>query len=180
MNRKTRPAVKALLLIVSALVAVIGVGYFVGLQEAGYTLGASALGMGLLMKDALLSVTHILPAGALSITSGAIDLGHGDRGDWLATIEFKLSAPALLVGQLANASTVTYDIIMGDTSDLTSSPTTIYPGVIVQTGAGGAGDIAATKTVRLPIDTKQYVGFKATKTGAASAAAASATLEALC
>lgn len=182
LNRNRRGLVIGCLVVcLVALVACVAIcaGVLHG-DTAACGVGASALGMGLLLKDALLKVTKTLPASATTATSSAIDLGHGSRGDWLATIEFKLSAPAVLTTELDDDDTLTYDIIQGDSSDLTSSPTTVYPGVIVQTGAGAAGAIAATKTVRLPIDVKRYVGVKATKTGSDDASAKSMTFEALC
>ncbi|MCY2968426.1 MAG: hypothetical protein NT069_33175, partial [Planctomycetota bacterium] len=97
-------------------------------------------------------------------------------GDFVAQVELLISAPALAVGQLANGSTMKYDVVMSVNSDL-SSPTIIAKEVIVQTGAGGAGAAAATARFRLPTNCARYVGVKATNSAAADASAASLTSE---
>jgi hypothetical protein len=130
------------------------------------------------VRDALNKVTRALPTGASSVTSTAITLGNSTRGDFVAEVECLVTAPALAVGQLANASTMTYDIVHSVNSDL-SSPATIAPGVIVQTGAGGVGAAAATFRWVPPTNVRGYIGLKATNSAAADASAASATLELL-
>lgn len=177
-NRRRGVALVGLLaLIVILMIVVVGCGSCGRCDAAGWILGSAVVGMGFLLKDNQLVVTKALPAGASAVTSDAIDLGHGSSGDFLADVEVLISAPALAVGQLADTTTIIYDLIMGDSSDLTSSPTTIIAAAITQTGAGGAGAAAATYQCRLPVDVKRYVGIKATKTGAASAAAASLTVQ---
>lgn len=134
--------------------------------------------MGFSLKDTLVKVTKALPNGAASTTSDAIDLGHGDKGDFLAPVEFKISAPALGATPLPDAKTMKYSIVHSDNSDL-SSPSTLMPDVITQTGAGGAGDTAETLVVRLPVDVKRYIGLKATGSASGDASGATMTLEGL-
>lgn len=132
--------------------------------------------MSFALKDALMKVTKALPNGAASVTSDAIDLGHSSRGDFLANAELLITAPALVVGDLANTETMKYDIIHSDNSDL-SSPATLITAAITQTGAGGAGAAAATYSWRPPVDVKRYIGVKATNSGAGDASDKSMTLE---
>lgn len=132
------------------------------------------------MRDANLLITKALPNGAAAVTSDAIDTGKSSTHDTqVGTVEFLLTAPALVVGDLANGDTIKYDIIWGDSADLTSSPTTYITSALVQTGAGGAGAAAATFRFRVPTSAKRYIGFKATNSGAGDASDKSATLELL-
>jgi hypothetical protein len=132
--------------------------------------------MGYSMKDAAVKVTKALPNGAASTTSDAIDLGLGSYGDHVAPVEFKITAPALGATPLPDAKTMKYSIVHSDNADL-SGPSTLYTDVITQTGAGGVGAIAATATVRLPVDVKRYIGVKATGSGSGDASGSSVTLE---
>lgn len=134
--------------------------------------------MGMALKDVELIETKALPAAAASVYTDAFDLGHGSKGDFLAPCELKISAPALAVGQLANASTMKYSVQMDDDSAF-GSATVIHLDAIVQTGAGGAGAAAATITVRLPVDCERYIRVRATNSAAADASAASMTAELL-
>jgi hypothetical protein len=136
--------------------------------------------MGLALKDNQVKNTRALPAAASATVDGAaLDLGHGSFGDFVAKAEFKLSAPALNATMAPDTRTFTYSIIHSDNADL-SSPTVLYPSVIVQTGAGGVGAAAASFTWRAPVDVKRYVGVRIVSglsTGDASSV--SATLEGL-
>jgi len=134
--------------------------------------------MGYQVKDALLKATKALPNGAATVYSSGLDLGHGSRGDFLAAAEFKVSAPALTTGQLPDTKTMTYSV-QHDDDPAFGTAADLYPGVIVQTGAGGAGAAAATFTARLPLDVKRYVRVKAVNSGAGDASGASLTFEAL-
>jgi hypothetical protein len=132
------------------------------------------------LKDEQVKNTRALPAAASSTVDGAaLDLGHGSFGDFVAQVEFKLSAPAVNATMAPDTRTFTYSIIHSDNADV-SSPTVLYASVIVQTGAGGVGAAAASYTCRLPVDVKRYVGARVVSgasTGDASSVAA--TLEAL-
>lgn len=132
--------------------------------------------MPFLLKDNLLKVTKALPNGAADVTTDAIDLGHGAAGDFVAGAELLITAPALVVGDLANAATMKYDIIHSDNADL-SSPSTLVTAAITQTGAGGVGAAAATYYWHPPIDVKRYIGVKATNSGAGDASDKSFTAE---
>lgn len=132
------------------------------------------------LRDAGLKVTKALPNGAASVTSDAIDTGKtSTSGHQPGEVEYLLSAPALVVGDLANGETMKYDVVTGDSSDLTSSPTTLVTAAITQTGAGGVGAAAATYRFRPPTNAKRYIGFKATNSGAGDASDKSGTFEAL-
>lgn len=134
--------------------------------------------MSLALKDAQLKGTLALPSGASSVYGAAIKLDNTARGAFPGEVEWLVTAPALVVGKLADASTMKYSVTVSANAD-GSSPTIVYPDVIVQTGAGGAGAVAATKIVRLPVSVTGYVALKITNSAAADASAVSATLEAL-
>jgi len=144
-----------------------------GVEAAGFL----TLGLGSVMQvaDVGLKVTKALPNGAASITSDGIDLGHSTRGDHLAACTLVLNAPACTTTQLGDTQTLTYSIEHDDASDF-GTVATLFSSVIVQTGAGGAGDVAAEKEFSLPPDVKRYVRAKCTKTGATNASTASLTL----
>lgn len=131
------------------------------------------------LRDALLKITRALPEDDSAVTSDAIDTGKSTtQGRQLANVDFLLSAPALTTAQLGDAATMTYKAIHSDNADL-SEASDLYPSLIIQTGADGAGAAAATKRFRLPTDAKRYVGFVATNSADVDASGASATLEVL-
>jgi hypothetical protein len=130
------------------------------------------------IRDALLTATKALPNGAATIYTDGIDLGHGANGDHLATCELYIEAPALVVGDLANGETVKYSI-QHDTGSAFGSATSVEDDVLTQTGAGGAGAVAATKRFRLPVDVKRYVRVKAVNSGAGDASDKSVTVSLL-
>lgn len=130
------------------------------------------------IRDALLTATKALPNGAATIYTDGIDLGHGAKGDHLATCELYIEAPALVVGDLANGETVKYSI-QHDTDSAFGSATSVEDDVLTQTGAGGAGAVAATKRFRLPVDVKRYVRVKAVNSGAGDASDKSVTVSLL-
>jgi hypothetical protein len=173
--------VKPLILPAAVLVAVVAAIAFC-CEPSSWTLAIAggALGMGFLMKDASLKGTRALPAAAsTTVDGGAIDLGHGSYGDFLADCEVKISAPAVNTTMAPDTRTFTYSVIHSDNSDL-SSPAVLYLAVITQTGAGGAGAAAAEAVVRLPVDVKRYVGVRVVS-GASTgdASSVSATIELL-
>lgn len=163
-------------LILAVIIAVIAAAslYDVTLASLG---GLLALG-GMLQSDRNLYQTKALPNGAASTATDGFDLGHGARGDFLAPCELKISAPALVVGDLANGETIKYTIEHDDAAGF-GTVATVEADVITQTGAGGAGAAAATKTVRLPVDVKRYVRVKATNSGAGDASDKTMTVELL-
>lgn len=136
------------------------------------------------VRDGALKLTKTLPSGASTVYSDGFDLGatpdYGatDRSEFLAKLELLLTAPALAVGQLANASTMIY-AVQTDSDAAFGSPTTIMAAVLTQTGANGAGAASATYRFRLPSTVERYVRFSATNSAAADASGASATLEML-
>ena len=134
--------------------------------------------MGFKIQDANLSVSIALPTGASTVYSAGIDLGHGAAGDFVAEGEVKISAPALGATPLPDSRTMTYSI-QHDTDAAFGTPVDLYPGVLVQTGAAGAGAAAATFTARLPVDVNRYIRLKAVGSYAGDKSGSSATLEIL-
>lgn len=131
------------------------------------------------VRDTQQKISRALPNGAGNVTPTAgIDLGSSSRGDFVADVELLLTAPLLTTAELPNAATMTYDLIQSDNPDL-SSPVTIIAGAIVQTGAGGVGAAAATLRYKPPTNTKRYLGFKATNSGAGNASGKLGLLEIL-
>jgi hypothetical protein len=119
-------------------------------------------------RDALLSKTHILPAGAsLTTTTDSLDLGLSKQAGSLdLKAQLLVEADALTTTQLPDDKTVTYDIYHDD--DSTFATETIFAGAVVkQTGAGGAGAAAADGSVGLGSNVKRYVRAKATTSAAA-------------
>lgn len=127
------------------------------------------------IRDANLSKTKALPAGAASTTSDPIDLESTSRADFLAGAELLIEAPALLTAQLPDTKTITY-VIQHDTDAAFGSAVDLYPSILVQTGAGGGGAAAAKKRIGLPSDVKRYVRLKATGLATVDGSASSATL----
>ena len=127
--------------------------------------------MGFLRKDAELAKSVALPNGAATTNSAGIDLSAG--GEFLADCEVIISAPALATALLPDTQTITYSLRQSPNANL-SGDSELAAAQIVQTGAGGAGDVAKEKRFRLPTDVQQYIFLRAVKTGAANASAASA------
>lgn len=136
--------------------------------------------MGLALKDAQVKGTRALPSAASTTVDGAaIDLGHGAFGDFVAQVEFKLTAPAVTTTMVPDTRTQTYSIIHSDNSDL-SSPTVLISSLITQTGAGGAGAATTNATFRVPVDVKRYLGVRIVSGASTTdSSAVSATLEGL-
>ena len=131
--------------------------------------------------DQLLRETVALPNGAATTKGAAIEVGCGTPDDFSTEAEFKITAPALVVGDLGNGDTMKYSLITGDTTDFTNNNFAILVrDVITQTGAGGAGAAAATAQVRAPIGgVRKYIGLQAVNSGAGDASDKSATLQML-
>jgi len=132
-----------------------------------------------LQEDALLNVSRALPAAAsTAVNSASIDLGHaGTNGRLHADCEFLVSAPAVNTTMAPDTRTFTYKI---QHSDDDSTFVDIASGVIVQTGAGGAGAAAASFRWRAPSNVKRYVRLVVTSgASTADASSVSATLKLL-
>lgn len=126
------------------------------------------------IKDAQLEVALTLPNGAATTNSAGLDLGNSDRGHFIGEVELVISAPALTTGQLGDGQTITYSVRHGAASDF-SGDAELLGGLIVQTGAGGAGAAAAEKRIRLPSNVARYLRVRAVKTGASNASTAEAS-----
>jgi len=112
------------------------------------------------VKDSALQITRALPAAASStVTSTALDLGHTANGAPLERGEILVSAPAVTTTMVPDTRTMTYNLIASANADL-SSPVTVVSGLIVQTGAGGAGAAAATARYKPASDSLRYYGLQ--------------------
>ncbi len=128
------------------------------------------------LKDAGLINADALPNGATTVNGTAFDLGAiSDRGAFLADCELEISAPALTTSELPDSQTMTYDVQASTTSDFSSGNKDLGKGVLVQTGAGGAGAAAAVERFRLPSNCPRYVRINATNSGAGNASGKSMT-----
>lgn len=131
-------------------------------------------------QDALLLGTLALPNGSAAASLGAaLQLGQTSRGDFLADCEFLVSGPALNGTQLPSTKTMTYDLVTADNSALSTNLRELGKGVLVQTGSGTNGASAATARLKAPTNVQDYVGLRATNSGAGDASGASATLKIL-
>lgn len=133
------------------------------------------------VRDTLAKLTRALPNGAATVyATPGIDTGKvTSSGKQLADVEYILSAPALVTGDLGDGATMKYSILMDDVDPIDASSTALYTDILTQTGAGGAGAAAATVRFRLPSDAKRIIGFKAVNSAAGDASDKSATLEVL-
>jgi hypothetical protein len=127
--------------------------------------------------DALLKVSRALPASTSAVLSDGIDLEQHATGDFLAEVEFNLSAPALSTSQLPDTKVMVYSI-EHDTDAAFGTVTTLLTGP-TQTGAGGAGAAAQEYIFRLPTTAKRHVRLKITPSasGTGDASGVSATLQ---
>ncbi len=128
------------------------------------------------LTDALLTKTFALPGGAATSYSGAFKVNEPGYEFTPGNAELLVEAPALTTGQLPDGQTVAYSLEQS-LDEAFTTPVALYGVLFTQTGAGGAGAAAANDRVRLPLDVLPYVRLKAVKTGAASAAAKSASIK---
>jgi len=113
------------------------------------------------LKDQQLSQSWALHNGAGATSSAAVDLMNSAKGDFAALVQFRITAPALTTTQLPDTKTVTYAVMQSANADL-SSATALYPAVLVQTGAAGAGATTASYEFRVPTNVQRYVFITAT------------------
>lgn len=157
---RMRMTVKAMVIGALALIGGLGVSAYAGI------------------RDAALKQTRALPASTTAVTSTAIDTQKSTTGGKQEIhADFVLNAPVLTITQLPDTKTMTYAVCMSDNANL-SSPTTLYPSVIVQTGATGGSAEAVEFRFRIPSNAKRYIFFTATPSasGTGDCSAASATL----
>jgi hypothetical protein len=128
------------------------------------------------VEDASLQRPITLPNGANTTNSNGIDLESQPGGSFVADTEVVINAPALTTGQLGDTQTITYSLRHSPNADF-SGDSELYGGLIVQTGAGGAGAAAAERRVRLPTNVHRYVRLRAVKTGASNASTASGSMK---
>ena len=113
-----------------------------------------------IQQDVLLTQTIALAAAAGSVYTTGIDLMNSAAGDFVAPVEFHVTAPALTTTHLPDTETMVY-VVQTDTDVAFGSPTDLFT-VITQTGAGGAGAAAAAATFALPSGTERYLRLKIT------------------
>jgi len=131
------------------------------------------------IRDAGLINTKALPNGAAAVNGDGFDLGAlSDRGARLENVELLITAPALDTADLPDTKTMTYKVQHDTASDF-GTAATLADAVLVQTGAGGAGDDAATARFRFPADCNRYVRVVATNSGTGDASDKSMTTELL-
>ena len=112
------------------------------------------------VQDATFIQTKALPAAGAAAATDPIDTGaRTARGDFLADVEFRLTVPA--TPSLVDTKTITYSVET-DNDVAFGSAKVINPGLVVSTGAGGAGAAAVDERFRLPTDVERYVRVKAT------------------
>lgn len=135
-----------------------------------------------LLEDAQLSVSTPLPASAATVTTPGLDLAQTTNGDFTADADFLATVPAVTTGMLGDAATLKWSIVTGATVDangVIQSVTVLYPDIMTQTGAGGAGAAANSKRIGLPSDVQRYVGLRGIKSASGDASSVSATLKML-
>jgi hypothetical protein len=135
------------------------------------------------LRDGNMKLTLALPAAPGTVISAAgLDLEAGSFADFIAQSEILVSAPAVTTAMLPNGITMTYNLVVSASPNL-SSPTIIQQSVLVQTGAGGAGAVAATARARLPTNVGsigRYVGLQVVEAATGgNSSTVSATLEVL-
>lgn len=120
-------------------------------------MSASAANLYRRLQDASLVKTKALPAAAAANFSTSIDLGQKNLGPSADFIEVEISVEAM--PSLVDTKTAT--LTLKDSAD--DSTFAAIPGVatIVQTGAGGAGAAAASRIIKLPPGTRQYLRLDA-------------------
>ncbi|HUX17117.1 MAG TPA: hypothetical protein VMW52_11640 [Phycisphaerae bacterium] len=131
------------------------------------------------LKDASLVKTKALSNGAGNVACDGLDLGAlSARGGRFEACELKIDAPALTTTQLPDAETMTYSIESDDDSEFGSAKI-VADGVIVQTGAAGAGAALAAARFKIPSDGERYWRVRATKTGTGDCSGLSMTVSLL-
>lgn len=133
------------------------------------------------LKDALEKLTRALPNGAATVyATPGLDTGKNtSSGKQLADVEYVLEAPAMNATQMPDGKTMIYSILTDSVDPVDASSNVLYPSVITQTGAGGAGCAAATYRFRLPTSAPRILGFRAVGSASGDATGASAILRAL-
>lgn len=113
--------------------------------------------------DANYIKTTSLPSSASTVYSASLDLGDPVSGIPYSTTEivnFQIVAPDLSSSpKIADAGTVTYTV--QDSADNVTFAAITGLSTLVQTGAGGTGAAAATRTIKLPPATRRYVRVSA-------------------
>jgi hypothetical protein len=133
------------------------------------------------LKDASLKVTKPLPASTTATATDGINLQNSTKGDFVAPVEFLLTAPALSTAQLPDTKTMTYTVETDTDSAFGSAKVVMTLNSLTQTGAGGAGAVGGSERFRLPTNVEQYVRAKVTPSasGTGDASGVSMTLEVL-
>ncbi len=115
------------------------------------------------VQDSQLSASLTLPNAASTTVTQATGFDTGETTALAVqpgNMELLLTAPALTTTMLPDTRTMSYDIIAADNAALSTNLTVLSTGIIVQTGAGGAGAAGTTARYRLPSVCQRYVGFR--------------------
>lgn len=108
-------------------------------------------------QDAELTKEKTLPSATGTVVSGSIDIGQGDQ--FLAAAELVAEVPALTTTELPDGQINTYKL---EESADDSTWNDLKAALIVQTGAGAAGDGAASARFRLASTAKRYTRLSCT------------------
>lgn len=163
-NRRLLQIIAALVMLF-AMFAVTGSADVITALIPAFTVGA--LGMVIPaygLRDAELSASIALPAAPGTVETGGIDLGVNPGSHFKENCELRVTAPALTVAELANASTVVYGLFQAASADF-SDEVALNASVLTQTGADGNGAVAAEGRVALPSNVSRYLRAKATTDG---------------
>ena len=104
--------------------------------------------------DANLAASKALPAAGAAASSASFNIGTSVP----ETFQAQILAPATTA--LVDTKTITY--VFEDSADNTTFAAIAELASLVQTGAGGTGAAAATRTVYFPPSVRQYVRVTAT------------------
>lgn len=105
------------------------------------------------LLDANLTKTKALPAAAAANYTDSVDLGSTVLGPVADMIELEVFIPA--TPALVDAKTIILTVKdSADDATFTAIPSLA---TLIQTGADSAGAAAATRRVRLPVTTRQYL-----------------------
>lgn len=128
-----------------------------------------------LRRDASFTRTRALPASNTTVYGLPINLGSvPGKPRTIPECELIIEAPALTVGELPNAATMTYTL-QDSADEAFTSPRAI--GVPCrQTGAGGAGAAALIDRYRIAEDTLQFIRLAVTASNNLDVSAKKATL----
>lgn len=126
------------------------------------------------LKDAAKSATGALPGASTNSDIGDIDLEVTGNSDFVAGCELLVESPAVTTGELPDGDTLTVNVTQSDDSGFATEEV-VANGVVLATGAGGAGAPAGEARVRLPTNAKRYIRVNVANSGIGDMSAKEAT-----